>query len=591
MQGRRVVWLLVPLLALLPPALSLGSGAHTSVVGGTTAEAGEYPWQVQVIPKKGQSEYLCGGTLIADQVVLTAAHCAIKGSTITVRIGSQVRNAGTLINVSSYARHPNYNANTSRFDVAVLQLETSGEAAGGQVLPLIGEEGSGDNAYWATDKLLAISGWGTTSEGGNVSNQLMEARVPRVADGTCDNSDYYGSAFDAGTMVCAGFAAGGVDTCQGDSGGPLAASTQDPLPVSENTPSEWRLVGVTSWGIGCARPKKPGVYARVAAPEIRNWILGTGPSLFMLTVSETGTGSGSVTSEDGNIDCPPVCFFNYTSGASVTLHASADSGSTFSGWSGQGCSGLATTCTVTMNQVRTVTATFTNTSGTPTQRLLTVAKQGGGQGTVTSNPGGINCGGTCSATFDDGTSVTLTASPAAGSTFAGWEGEGCPSAGTCTVLMNQARNVTATFFVLPPSDGGGGGGSTPPPDGSGPVDSPTTLDETPPVAAIASTRLRMNDRGFVRVRIDCGDSPEDCLGDVEIWLRLPGDDARTRVGHAEFDIAAGDSKRVELRLRRRARRFVRREGEVRAKVVAFVHDAAGNTEKLKQKLPLLAPRD
>ncbi len=96
----------------------------------------------------------------------------------------------------------------------------------------------------------------------------------------------------------------------------------------------------------------------------------------------------------------------------------------------------------------------------------------------------------------------------------------------------------------------------------------------------------MNDRGYVRVRIDCGDSPEDCLGDVEVRLRLPGDDVRTRVGHAEFDIAAGDSHRVKLRLRRRARRFVRDEGEVRAKVVADVHDAAGNTDKLRKLLTL-----
>jgi secreted trypsin-like serine protease len=585
-HGRRVVWLLLPLLALLPPALSNGSTAHTSVVGGTDAEAGEYPWQVQVIPRKGASEYLCGGTLIADRRVLTAAHCAIKGSTITVRIGSQVLDAGTLINVSSYARHPNYSANTNRFDVAVLELASSGIAAGGQPLQLIGQEGSSSDALWAAGKMLAISGWGTTSENGDVSSQLREARVPRVADSTCGQSDYYGTDFDPGTMVCAGFAAGGVDTCQGDSGGPLAASTQDPLPVSENNPSEWRLVGVTSWGIGCARAKKPGVYARVAAPLIRDWILGTGPSLFTLTVSPTGTGSGSVTSGDGNIDCPPVCSFSYTSGTSVTLTAHADSGSAFSGWSGGGCSGGALTCTVTMNQARTVTAAFTNVSGTPTQRLLTVAKQGGGQGTVTSSPSGINCGGTCSATFDDGTSVTLTASAASGSTFAGWEGEGCPSTGTCTVLMNQARNVTATFFVLPPSDGGGGG-STPPPDGSGPTDSPTTtLDETPPVAAIAGNRLRMNDRGYVKVKIDCGDSPEDCLGEVEIRLRLPGDDTRTRVGRAEFDIAAGDSHRVKLRLKRRARHFVRDKGEVRAKVVAHVHDAAGNTEKLRKLLTL-----
>ena len=124
--------------------------------------------------------------------------------------------------------------------------------------------------------MLAISGWGSTSEGGSIRNQLREARVPRVADSTCGQSDYYGSAFDAGTMVCAGFDAGGVDTCQGDSGGPLAASTQDPLPIEREQPVAMAARRASRRGeIGCARPKKPGVYTRVAAPEIRNWILGT----------------------------------------------------------------------------------------------------------------------------------------------------------------------------------------------------------------------------------------------------------------------------------------------------------------------------
>jgi secreted trypsin-like serine protease len=593
MHGRaagRLAILLLASAALLTPALAHGARAHTSIVGGQAAGPGEYPWQVQVIPRKGSSEYLCGGTLIAERRVLTAAHCAIKGSTITVRVGSHTLDAGTVINVSSYARHPNYSANTNRYDVAVLQLASSGIDAGGEPLGLIGEEGTApDDTYWAPGKMLAISGWGTTSYQGVVSSQLREAEVPRVNDTTCGQSDHYGSAFDPVTMVCAGPEAGGVDTCQGDSGGPLAASTQDPLPDSADTPSEWRLVGVTSWGDGCAQPKKPGVYARVAEPTIRDWILGTGPALFTLTVSPTGSGSGSVTTTDGNIDCPPVCSFSYASGTGVTLHAAADPGSTFAGWTGGSCSGTATTCPVTMNQARTVTATFTNTSGTPTQRLLTVAKQGGGQGTVTSSPAGIACGATCSATFDDGQSVILTAKAASGSTFIGWEGEGCSGTGTCTVLMDRARSVTATFGVQvssepPPS--GGGGSTEPPPDSS-----PSPLDNTPPVAAIASDALHMNRRGFVHVQIDCVDSPEDCLGDLHLRMRFPADATAallTNVAHSEFDIAAGDSKGVKTRLRRRARHRVRDKGHVRVRVVLLVHDAAGNTDKLRKKVVLSA---
>ncbi len=608
--------LFVCAMLLVWPAASGAQDAGTRIVGGTEAEPGEYPWQIALLKKQGNKLFfICGGTLIAPQRVVTAAHCTSgNASSLKVLVGTQLLSSGgSILNVSSYADHPSYSSSTDRFDAAVLELETSGVAAGGQPLQLIGAEGSGDDALWAPDDLLAISGWGTTSEGGSVSNELREARIPRVADSTCGQSDYYGSAFDAGTMVCAGPAAGGVDTCQGDSGGPLAASTEDPLPGSENDPSQWRLVGITSWGIGCAREKKPGVYTRVAAPAIRDWILGTGPTLFTLTVSPAGTGSGTVTSGDGNISCPSVCSFSYTSGTSVTLTASPDSGSTFDGWTGGGCSGTATTCTVTMDQARNVTATFSNTSPTPTMRTLSVLKQGGGTGTVTSSPAGISCGATCSTTFTDGTSVTLSATPDSGSTFAGWDGEGCTGTGTCTVVMSQAREVTATFGVEvqeplppppedppppeeepPPSEEEPT--SPPPPDSTPETEDPTdTIDETAPVARIASERLRMTRRGFVRIRIACGAS-ETCLGVVRLRRRLPlaggpaGVSALRTIGRASFEIAAGDSERVKLRVRRRARRLILREGRLRVRAVIVVQDAAGNARTLRKKLTLLAPR-
>ena len=166
---------------------------------------------------------------------------------------------------------------------------------------------------------------------------------------------------------------------------------------------------------------------------------------YILLVTKSGAGSGTVTSNPTGVNCGTSCpsqsvIFN--SGTSVILTATPASGSTFAGWSGA-CSGTGT-CTVTMSQARNVTATF-NLSSTVTQYILLVIKYGTGSGTIISNPAGINCGSTCSASYTSGTSVTLTASASSGSTFAGWSSEGCSGTGTCTVSMTQARNVAATF--------------------------------------------------------------------------------------------------------------------------------------------------
>jgi hypothetical protein len=169
---------------------------------------------------------------------------------------------------------------------------------------------------------------------------------------------------------------------------------------------------------------------------------------FALTVNKAGTGSGTVTSSDSppSISCGPTCATasaTYTSGTAVTLTASPASGSTFASWSG--CDTVSgTTCTVTMSAAKAVTATFNVQTF-----ALTVNKAGTGSGTVTSSetPPSISCGPTCataSATYTSGTAVTLTASPASGSTFTGWSG-GCAGTGPCTVTMNAAITVTATF--------------------------------------------------------------------------------------------------------------------------------------------------
>src|SRR5437660_732472 len=190
------------------------------------------------------------------------------------------------------------------------------------------------------------------------------------------------------------------------------------------------------------------------------------PQGVALTVIKAGTGSGAVTSSETppKIDCEATCgaaSASYDSGTVVTLTAAPASGSTFGSWSG--CDTVSgSSCTVTMNASRSVTATFN------AQRVtLTVNKAGTGSGAVISSetPPKIDCETTCTATsasYDSGTTVTLSATPASGSTFASWSGCDTVSGPTCTVTMNAARSVTATFnaqgFTLTVTKGGTGSG-------------------------------------------------------------------------------------------------------------------------------------
>ena len=172
--------------------------------------------------------------------------------------------------------------------------------------------------------------------------------------------------------------------------------------------------------------------------------------IFTLSVAETGTGSGTVTSSPSGINCSTTsnqCASGFASGTTVTLSAApAPFSSTFTGWSGAGCSGTGT-CVVPINQAQNVTATFTQVT-----YPLTIIESGTGTGQVTSSPAGIVCSLTsiqCSATFVGGTAVTLTASAAAGSSFAGWSGGGCTGTAPCTVTMSTAQVVTAAFTQIP----------------------------------------------------------------------------------------------------------------------------------------------
>jgi 3D (Asp-Asp-Asp) domain-containing protein len=168
----------------------------------------------------------------------------------------------------------------------------------------------------------------------------------------------------------------------------------------------------------------------------------TPPQKYPLSIGKTGL--GVVSSTPAGIICGNTCSADFAKGTVVSLKATPDAGQTFEGWSGA-CAGKVS-CTVTMDAAKTVAALF----GTAPQNTYTLSVTKIGKvGTVTSTPSGINCGNVCSVNLPSNTSVILTASPFVSSQFTGWSGA-CSGIGQCTVNLDGAKTVTASFAVIPP---------------------------------------------------------------------------------------------------------------------------------------------
>ncbi|MGI8829971.1 MAG: InlB B-repeat-containing protein, partial [Candidatus Limnocylindria bacterium] len=163
-----------------------------------------------------------------------------------------------------------------------------------------------------------------------------------------------------------------------------------------------------------------------------------------LDVSLAGAGAGSVSSDPAGIDCGADCAETYPAGTAVSLTATPEPGSTFTGWSGD-CTGTGP-CELSMDADHSVTATFTVVT-----HDLDVTLAGAGSGSVSSDPAGIDCSSDCSETYPDGTAVTLTAAPEPGSTFTGWSAD-CSGTASCELSMDADHSVTATFEVEPSAD-------------------------------------------------------------------------------------------------------------------------------------------
>jgi len=231
------------------------------ILGGLPAPAGAYPWQVSLQRADldaGRGHY-CGASIRNERWLVTAAHCmaGLQPSDVKVVAGVQTMSASTpRLAVSRIVVHKQFSSTSGDYDVAIVMLQQP-LTLGPNIQPVSAISQSDEQKLG--DKMLMVTGWGATQEGGQPVRTLREVAVPLVSNKECnDPLAYNGKVTDR--MLCAGYAQGGRDSCQGDSGGPLATGRD----------GSSRLVGIVSWGEGCARPGKPSVYARVSV--LNSWI-------------------------------------------------------------------------------------------------------------------------------------------------------------------------------------------------------------------------------------------------------------------------------------------------------------------------------
>lgn len=236
----------------------------TKIVGGVVVDPGEFPWAAALFRWHSQFQewyQFCGGSLIAPDRVLTAAHCRVRTTDLVV-LGRDdlTTSSGEVHEIAEVTSHESYVPATKDSDISIVRLKVPSKQT---AVPLLGNDEATSPGEEST-----VIGWGHTREGGPGSEKLRKVNVPFVDWNLC-NSNYQSCTPECAStltenMLCAGQE--GSDSCQGDSGGGLFVYDSD----EDGGALSYRVAGVVSFGIGCALQRYPGVYTKVS--NYRDWI-------------------------------------------------------------------------------------------------------------------------------------------------------------------------------------------------------------------------------------------------------------------------------------------------------------------------------